>query len=169
MPKLKRLSLKQKGFAKDFVENKGNASKAAKSNYNVSSDNMAAVIGSKNLDNPMVQSEIEKLMEEKNIDGNLMMDKLKEGMDANVVANFQGESFQSGIPDHDKRFKWWDAAAKMMKLYPATETLNKNINIDVQLENLPKKEFTDLLKGLLLLQKKKEEKPIIIQKPKKDD
>lgn len=151
----KRLSLKQKEFAKKYVENKGNSTQAVLDSYNVSNKNMASVIGSRNLTIQPIQNEIERIMEEKNLTGDLMMDKLKEGMDANVVATFQGEAVESEIPDHDKRFKWWDAAAKIKGLYPATETINKNLNLDVQLENMSKKDFADLLKGLLVSEKKK--------------
>ena len=156
MPRLKRLSFKQKGFCKTFVENKGNATDAAEKNYNVKNRKMATVLGSLNLDKPMIQNEIERLMEEKEITDGLLFDKLKEGMEAKVVSSYQGESTESEIPDYDKRFKWWDAAAKIKNLYPAQETINKNFNLDVQLENMPKEQFVDLLKGLLLLAKKGE-------------
>jgi phage terminase small subunit len=154
MPKLKRLSLKMRGFCKDFVENKGNATEAALANYNCKSRKAATVYGSIYLDKPMVKNEIERLMEEKKITDGVMFDKLKEGMDANVVSSYQGEAAESDIPDHDKRFKWWDAAAKIKNLYPAQETINKNLNLDIQLETMPKEQFAELLKGLLLSVKK---------------
>ena len=154
MPRLKRLSLKQRGFCKTFVENKGNATEAALANYDCSNRKMATVLGSLNLDKPMIKNEIERLMEDKQITDSVMMDKLKEGLNANVVASFQGEATESNIPDHDKRFKWWDAAAKIKNLYPATETINKNLNLDVQLESMPKEELAELLKGLLISAKK---------------
>jgi phage terminase small subunit len=156
MPRLKRLSLKQRGFCKTFVENKGNATEAALAHYNVKNRHMATVVGSLNLDKPMIKNEIERLMEDKLITDGVMMDKLKEGMDANVVSSFQGEANESDIPDHDKRFKWWDAAAKIKGLYPPAETLNKNLNLDVQLESMPKEEFAKLLKAMLLETKKQE-------------
>jgi len=154
LPRLKRLSLKQRGFCKTFVENKGNATEAALANYDCSNRKMATVLGSLNLDKPMIKNEIERLMEDKQITDSVMMDKLKEGLNANVVASFQGEATESNIPDHDKRFKWWDAAAKIKNLYPATETINKNLNLDVQLESMPKEELAELLKGLLISAKK---------------
>jgi len=146
-----------KGFCKTFVENKGNATEAALANYNVKNRQMATVLGSIYLDKPMIKNEIERLMEEKQITDSVMIDKLKEGMEANVVASYQGEATESKIPDHDKRFKWWDAAAKIKNLYPAQETINKNLNLDVQLETMPKEQFVDLLKGLLLSAKKEKQ------------
>ncbi len=149
MPRLKRLSQKQKGFCKTFIENRGNATEAALANYNCSNRKMATVLGSLNLDKPMIQNEIERLMEEKNITDDLMMGKLKEGMDANVVSQFRGEANETEIADYDKRFKWWEAAAKIKNYFPAQETINKNFNVDLQLETMPKEKFADLLKGLL--------------------
>lgn len=154
MPYLRKLSLKQRGFCKSFVENKGNATEAALANYNCKNRNMANVLGSVNLDKPMIKNEIERLMESKEITDSVMMDKLKEGLNANVVATFQGDATETEIPDHDKRFKWWDAAAKIKNLYPATETINKNLNLDLQLESMPKEELAAMLKGLLVSTKK---------------
>ena len=156
MPRLKRLSVKGKGFCKTFVENKGNATEAALENYNCKNRHMATVLGSLNLDKPMIQNEIERLMEEKNITDNVMMDKLKEGLDAKVVSQYQGEANETDIPDQDKRFKWWDAAAKIKGLYPAQETINKNLNLDLQIEAMSKVELADLLRGLLSSIKKEE-------------
>lgn len=156
MPRLKRLSQKQKGFCKSYVETNGNNIESALQNYNCGSRNMASVIAVKNLDRKPIQEEIERLMEAKEVTNDLMIDKLKEGMEANVVATFQGDATESDIPDHDKRFKWWDAAAKIKGLYPAQETINKNLNLDVQLETMSKEELSKLLKGLLTSLKKEQ-------------
>lgn len=149
MPRVKRITYKEKKFAERFVANQGNAKQAAMESYNCSNKNMAGVIGCLSLKKPRVVNEIERLMEEKQITDEVMFQKLKEGMDATVVTQHQGEASETEIPDQDKRFKWWDAAAKIKKLYPAQETINKNLNLDVQLETMPKEEFANLLKGLL--------------------
>ncbi len=141
--------------------------RAALANYNCKNNQVATVLGSINLDKPMIKNEIERLMEEKNITDGVMFDKLKEGMEANVVASFQGEANETDIPDHDKRFKWWDAAAKIKNLYPAQETISRNFNLDVQLEAMPREEFMGLLKSLLL-SAKSEDKKIIGQKKEND-
>ena len=48
MPKLKGLSKKQLGFAKDYLDT-GNATHSALKNYNVKNERVASVIGSQNL------------------------------------------------------------------------------------------------------------------------
>lgn len=57
-----KLTKKQEGFAKDYIET-GNATLAVKENYNVSSDNSAAVAGSRLLRNTKVQEYIESKAE----------------------------------------------------------------------------------------------------------
>lgn len=157
MPKLLRLSIKQRNFAKTFIETQGNATESAMQNYNCKNRRMAGVVGCWNLKNPMVAREIERLLEAKNITDDFMFQRLKEGMEAKVVSNYQGESFQSDIPDHNAAYKWWEAGAKIKRYFPATEIDNRNLNIDLQLETMPKEELTDLLKGLLLSAKKETE------------
>jgi phage terminase small subunit len=59
---LKRLSLKQKNFAKEYINHQGNATEAALEAYNVNGTDSAEVIGSHNLDNPLIINEINKLL-----------------------------------------------------------------------------------------------------------
>ena len=158
MPKLTRLSIKQRNFAKTFVETQGNATESAMQNYNCKNRRSASLVGCINLKNPMVAQEIERLLEGKNITDDFMFQRLKEGMEAKVVSSYQGEAVQSDLPDHNAAYKWWEAGAKMKNYFPAQETINKNLNIDFQLETMPREELTDLLKGLLLSVKKEEKK-----------
>lgn len=51
----KKLTIRQKGFVKDYIETK-NGTVAAKRNYNVKSDKVAQVIASENLSKPIVQN-----------------------------------------------------------------------------------------------------------------
>lgn len=148
MPKLKKLSFKQKLFVQKFIETK-NATEAAWQTYNCKNRNMARLLGHQNLNNPQVLRELEAEMEKKNITDDFLLERLKEGMDAKVVSQYQGEVKETDIPDHSAAYKWWEAAAKMKKFFPAEETINKNLNIDLQLETMPRQEFVDLLKTLL--------------------
>jgi hypothetical protein len=146
----KKLSLKQKKWAQEFVVNNGNATQAAVAAYPDSkSRGMAAVLGFKNAHNPEVIQEVEKLMEEQNITDAYMMRRLKEGLDANVVASHKGEVVLTKIPDLMARFKYWEAGAKIKNYFPAQQTESRNLNIDVQLENMPKAEFVQMLKEYL--------------------
>ena len=127
----------------------GNATQAAFDSYNVKNRSSAEVLGSVNLKNPRVQREIETLMEDHNITDDLMMSKLKEGLDATVVANYKGEAVETEIPDQVIRHKYWQDAAKIKELYPAEKFETRSLNIDVQLESMSPKEIAQMLKGLL--------------------
>ena len=145
----KALSPKQKKWAKEFVIT-GNQTKAAVIAYpDAKSRGMATVLGFKNAHNPRVIAEVERLMEEQNITDELMMKRLKEGLDAKVVSSFRGEVEETGIPDHMTRFKYWEAGAKIKNYFPAQQVETKNMNIDVQLESMPKKDFVLMLREYL--------------------
>jgi len=149
MENKRKLTFKQKGFVMDFVKTKGNATEAAVRNYNVKSRDVAKVTGCLNLKKPLVIREIERVMEEKNITDELMMDKLKEGLEAKVVSAYKGGSKQTDIPDMNIRHKYLDTSLKVKNLYPAQQIETKNINIDVQLEGKSSQEIKSLLKELL--------------------
>ena len=59
--KTPKLTKKQKGFVKDYIET-GNGSLAAKKNYNVSSDLTARVIASENLTKPNIVNSIKEAL-----------------------------------------------------------------------------------------------------------
>jgi len=59
MPKGKKLTPKQKGFVKDYLET-GNATEAAARNYDVANRHVAGTIGAENMEKPVIQSLIEK-------------------------------------------------------------------------------------------------------------
>ena len=63
MPKGKRLTIKQKGFVRDYLET-GNASEAAERNYNVANRTVAGAIGVENLQKPLIQDALKNMAEE---------------------------------------------------------------------------------------------------------
>jgi phage terminase small subunit len=58
--KVRRLTAKQEGFVKDFLETK-NASEAVRRNYDITNVNSASVIGTENLANLSIQERIKTL------------------------------------------------------------------------------------------------------------
>lgn len=143
----KKLSLKEKGFAKDFIKTK-NATEAAVLNYNVKNRKSAALVGCKNLKKPRILREIDRLMEDQKITDPFLMTTLKEGLKANFIASYKGEAELTGIADHNIRHKFLQDALKM-KGFLREQVDVRSLNIDVELENMPKEEITKLLKGLL--------------------
>ena len=84
MPRLKKPSLKQKIFAKRYVENGGNATEAALAAYNADYNN-AQVIGAVNLDKPLVIQEIDKILKATGMStDSWIADKLKYAIDQGI-------------------------------------------------------------------------------------
>ncbi len=146
--KPKRLSLKQKSFCEEFVNNKGNGTEAAVKSYNVKTRGMAAVIAHNNLKKPRVIQEIENLMDDNDITDGYMMQKLKEGLESPVVSSYKGEATETGIPDQNIRHKFFQDAAKMKGWLKDDINVN-TANIDVEVENMSPQDIKRLLKQLL--------------------
>lgn len=145
---MKKLSLKRKKFCIEMV-NTQNQTEAAFRSFNVKSRESAAVLGNKAMRDPLVQKEIERLLEAKDVTEDLLITRLREGLDANVVANYKGEATLTDIPDQDVRFKFFEAGAKIKNLFPAQRIDSRSINIDVQLEQMSKAELSELLSNSL--------------------
>lgn len=61
MSKERKLTLKQKGFVKDYVVTK-NGTEAVKRNYNVVNDNTAGVVAYENLKKPKIIREVDRAL-----------------------------------------------------------------------------------------------------------
>lgn len=81
---MRRPSLKQKMFARKYVEKMGNATAAALEVYEVGNKHNATNIGNANLNKPVVQEEIKKIMLKKGIDLDWASDNLKDSIDKNL-------------------------------------------------------------------------------------
>lgn len=64
----KRITAKQKRFAKAFVKNKGNATQAVIETYDTDNRGTAQSIGSENLSKPIVRQEIVRLLKQEGIE-----------------------------------------------------------------------------------------------------
>jgi len=80
MPKGKKLSLKQKRFADDYIET-GNATEAAERNYNVKNRNVAKSLGNENLTKPDIMAYIA----DKAADASSMIYKLSQNAKAEGI------------------------------------------------------------------------------------
>lgn len=160
----KKLSLQRKNFSKDYVETNGSATEAALRNYKVKNRHSAAQIGYNNLKNPLVIREIESIMESKDITGDFLVEKLKEGLDSTYLSSYKGEVSQTDFPDQYARFKFLDMALKLKNAYPPLQVDQRNLNIDIEIEKMTKEDLSKLLQGLL-----KEIKDELIQKVKHNE
>lgn len=137
------LTEKQQKFVEAYVETKS-ARKAAKMAYGMQNDAYASNFGALNLKKPHVVSAIDRLMNRAGITDNLLMKKLREGLDATVVSDFKGEVSSTDVPDQNIRHKFWQDAAKM-KTWLRELVDTRTMNIDIALEQMPAAEFKKLL------------------------
>jgi len=111
-------TLKQKLFAKKYVENKGNGVKAASEVYDgdYTSNKSIAV---QNLQKPVVQLEIQKEMEKAGLTGEYLTQKVFEGIEA-------GMGVKATQKDTNQLL---NMAFKLLNAFPTTKHARLNINV----------------------------------------
>ena len=153
MPRKKGvLTLKQKIFAQKYIEKKS-PMEAALESFNCKDKRSAAVVGLVTLRYPQVQREIERIMEAKDLTDEILMEKLKEGLEAKHVSDYKGEATQTGIPDLKTRHKYLETAVDIKGLKAPTQIESKSLNIDLELESLPLENILKLIREQLKLLK----------------
>jgi len=78
---VEKLTNRQRGFVKDYIET-GNATLAAKNNYDVTDDNTAAVIGSENLRKLKISETIAEALEAQGLTNDHLASKVAELVNA---------------------------------------------------------------------------------------
>ncbi len=135
MPYLSKASLKQKLFAKQYVETLGNKQKASLGVYNVKSKRNANSIAYQNLQKPLVQQEIKHLLQKKGLDPDYLSDNLKDAIENNLK---YGKASQAVGADLLKfTYKLWD-------LIPS----NKNLNLNYSRKEIISKDYDEVKKEL---------------------
>jgi len=148
---MKKPTKKQKDFAKEYVlgEEPGNGTKAAFSTYNVKSKVNAGNIARTNLNKPIIQKEIQEIMEAHNLTDDFLFQRVKEGLDANIVSEYKGEVVETSVPDRNLRHKYTQDLLKVKGLYAPERKENLNLTIATDLEAMPVEDFKKLVKELL--------------------
>lgn len=131
--KQRRLSKKQRGFIKDYVET-GNGTKAALKNYDTKEYHVAQSIASENLSKPIIINAIDEALSDE-----LLAKVHKEGLEAQKVisANITyGDADEKTndfieVPDHATRAKFLDMGYKVKGRYAAEKHLNVDVYIEV--------------------------------------
>lgn len=132
----RKLTLKQKGFVKDYIETK-NATEAAARNYDVKDRNVANAIGAENLAKPSVDNAIQKALPD-----DLLAKVHLEGLHATKRSGTGGMAIGIGKdgkvndfghtdidePDYAVRHKYLDSAYKIKGSY-APEKRDVSVNI----------------------------------------
>lgn len=133
MPKL---TLKQRQFVKNYVENGGNAVQAALAVYNTKSYNTANQIALANLQSPTLQNEIERLL-------------AIEGLTLSEISNKLRYSIDSGLGKHAKNadsLKGIEMALKLMNAFPSTKLVEDKTSLVEAYEYMSEEELIEELK-----------------------
>ncbi len=131
--KKRRLSKKQRGFIRDYIET-GNGTKSALNNYDTEDYKTAGVIAVENLAKPSIINAIDEALSDE-----LLAKVHKEGLEAQKVisANITyGDADEKTndfieVPDHATRAKFLDMGYKVKGRYAAEKHLNVNVDIEV--------------------------------------
>jgi hypothetical protein len=107
---VRRLSMRQKTFIREYINNGGNATKAALASYDCRSPAVAAEIGSQNLKKVEIQAEIHKLCDEADLTVKDAVWAIKGGITAKD---------ESGHPAWNTRLR---AAEMTLKLHAGSYT-----------------------------------------------
>ena len=136
-PQARRLTLKQRGFVKEYISNGGNGTQAALQIYNTDDPNEAKVIASQNLTKLNISERIEQSLLKNGlttdqITGNLghYANKLAENVsaDASIKANIE--------------------LLKIMGAYPGSKHTNLNLSLKGDINKMSYSEAKDTLKKL---------------------
>lgn len=117
-----RLTKKQKGFVKDYIE-LGNGTKAALKNYDTKDPRVAQTIASENLSKPIIVKSIQEALPEE-----LLAQVHLDGLNA----NFKGE------PDFGVRHKYLDSAYKLKGSYAAEKSVSLSMHIEASADEIDK-------------------------------
>lgn len=137
MPRLNKPSLKMKMVAKKYVENGGNKKDAILSVYEVKKDATASAMTKQVFDNPMVQDEIEKILDRKGLTKDYFTDLMKESIELNM----QGKPSQAQAVDLIKYG---------LKLHNV-EPVKKSMNLSYTKKVIENKGYTELKEELTRL------------------
>lgn len=110
------MTLKQQQFSKEYVNNGGNATKAALEVYDADYDN-AKTIASRNLDKPAVIEEINKILAKKGLNSDsYIASKIEQSLEASI--GVQGKNSDA--------VKLLDMLLKVNNSYPMKRTLKES-------------------------------------------
>lgn len=119
--KTKKATVKQKKFAKKYVENGGNGAKAARETYNVKPGN-AKIIALQNLKKPNVQSEIALLLD----NAGLSLDTLNK-KSVEIINN----GINKGKPTVASSVSMIQWLYKLHNALPANKTQSTRLNLNM--------------------------------------
>jgi phage terminase small subunit len=142
--KADKMTTKQKVFAKKYIQNKFNATETAMQVYNVKNRVSAGAVGSKNLQNAKIQSEIQRLLDTAGLTKNKIFEHLNEAIISGVGRDSRNSDALRGL----------DMVLKLGNFYPQQQQERVTTNISVKLQTSEPEEVSkiaDKLKDRLTL------------------
>lgn len=145
------LTFKQRAFVDEYLSNGGNATKAAKVAYNVTTQQSAEVVGSKNLSNAKVAKILEKerrsmreIFDEMGATDEFVASVFTEGAKNAKKYYFKGDKL-AAVPDLAERRQNAKEIASIKELYPNQKV---DINANISTESAPLQQIADLLQTM---------------------
>jgi len=137
MPKVKRITFKEKEFAKAYVRNRGNGTQAALEVYDTKDPNTASQIATDNLDKTRVLETIEQIASTKGISSSSILDSFNE------LASTHPEKVTA-----EAKLKATIELAKILRLYPDKKSTHVRLDVKGKIKemdyNQAKKEYESL-------------------------
>ena len=134
MPKVRKLTFKEKRFAKKYVENGGNGTQAALQVYNVNNAVTADAVARETLGRPRVQEAIEEIANKEGVTHATILQKF------NQISSKEAEKWSG-----DAILKANIELAKILQMYPGSKHTNLNVSLKGRLTGM---KFQDAKKAL---------------------
>lgn len=139
----RKLSLKQKQFVKAYIENGGNATKAALEVYNAKNYNTAHAIASENLQKVTIKQVLGEVSESVGITNEYIFENLRKVTEAGIGIKAKNSDSLNGLA----------LMAKINGIIQPQKTAHLRIEMK---EDLDKKSYTELVDSLKKLQSQTE-------------
>lgn len=110
---MRRLTLKQKGFIKEYVKTK-NGTEAVLKTYNTTDKSTAGMIASENLSKPKIQEALEKALVKHDITLDKSLIPIAKGLEAKRIKEVEGDFYETDVDDIDTQLKASDRALKLL-------------------------------------------------------
>lgn len=142
MPRLKRISKKQKDWADKFLQH-GNGKKAALESYPGIKETTANAIAQKNKEHHLVKSYIAKVLEKKGITDDYLAEKLKTIIDAGTVEKALKEA---KIRDAMSAIQ---TSVQLKDLLPAQKLKTEATKLNIDIEGKSEEELSGILDTIM--------------------
>ena len=125
-----RLTLKERGWLKEYISNGGNATRAALAVYDTKDYLTAGLIGHENLNKHKIQDELGFWLEKKGLFDGQIAQNLVDGTKATKFFSSHTEADKE-VPDWQARAKFNELVLKVKNKFPKENEQNVNVGFNV--------------------------------------